>query len=169
MHPRWQQVLVPRLKNAFKNVQFVASTHSPLIVGGLRKEEVERFSIEHGRVQKIEFDPDMTLGRTDQILTGELFGLLTTLDLATQDLMTRYEELLGKSNPSEKEKEEMATLAATLEERIPPSPSTPIERRAGELLETLQRADMSAVEPGLRRQVEERAIQLSKVLRREVG
>jgi predicted ATP-dependent endonuclease of OLD family len=35
MHPRWQQVLVRRLKQVFPNVQFIASTHSPLIVGGL--------------------------------------------------------------------------------------------------------------------------------------
>jgi hypothetical protein len=75
--------------SAFPNVQFIACTHSPLIAAGLDKNEVDRFIIDKGRMAKVDFDRDMTLGRTDQILTGELFGLETTLDPATQELVSR--------------------------------------------------------------------------------
>lgn len=40
LHPRWQVRLVQGLKRAFPNVQFVATTHSPLILAGLEKDEI---------------------------------------------------------------------------------------------------------------------------------
>jgi len=164
MHPRWQQALVSRLKSAFPNVQFIACTHSPLIVGGLDKKEVTRFSLLDGEIAQIDFDPDMTLGRTDQILTGELFNLSTTLDVVTQDLMTEYEALLGKSARSLEEQKRFMTLGQTLHERIPPTPSEPVQRRAQELLETLQSADLKTIDDDARVQVEERMSRLSKTL-----
>ncbi len=40
LHPRWQAMLVPALKKTFPKVQFVATTHSPMVLPGLRREEV---------------------------------------------------------------------------------------------------------------------------------
>jgi WD40 repeat protein len=160
MHPRWQQVLVNRLKKAFPNVQFVACTHSPLIVGGLSACEVERFKLKDRKVVKVAFDADMTLGRTDQVLTGELFGLVTTLDSETQALIAEYEDLLGEPNPNETQTKRFKELNVLLEARIPLSPSSLIERRASELLEALRSDDISDKQ----RRVEERMLQLSKAL-----
>jgi WD40 repeat protein len=167
MHPRWQQVLVPRLKQVFPNVQFIACTHSPLIVGGLDKDEVVRFAMRDGKIAKVDFDPDMTLGRTDQILTSELFDLSTTLDQATQAVMTEYQTLLGKNARSPQEQEKLSALARSLEERIPLSPSNLIERRSAELLELMQAVDLKPLDDTLRSQIEEHLTRLSKSLRRE--
>jgi len=163
MHPHWQQVLVHRLKKAFPNVQFIACTHSPLIVGGLHKDEVDRFTICKGQISKVDFDPDMTLGRTDQILTGQLFGLHTTLDPATQEMMAEYEELLGEPDRDATQEQRFRELGRLLEERIPPTPSEPVKRRARELLEALQ----SAEDGDKQARIEERMSRLSKALRGE--
>lgn len=40
LHPRWQANIVQALRTTFPNVQFIISTHSPLIVNQLRNEEV---------------------------------------------------------------------------------------------------------------------------------
>jgi len=32
LHPRWQREILPRLKSTFPNVQFIVSTHSPLVL-----------------------------------------------------------------------------------------------------------------------------------------
>ncbi len=40
LHPKWQRNLIPALRKAFPNVQFVLATHSPLILGDVRKENV---------------------------------------------------------------------------------------------------------------------------------
>jgi len=163
MHPRWQQVLVSRLKDCFPNVQFIACTHSPLIVGGLEKSEVERFTISDGAIARVDFDSDMTLGRFDQILTGELFGLASTLDATTQNLIAEYRKLLGKSHRSDPEQQRYLALARDLEKRIPPSPSNLVERRARELLEALRPLELD----GLPEEVKERLAQLRKSFRKE--
>jgi hypothetical protein len=41
MHPSWQQGLVPALARTFETVQFVANTHSPLVVGSMDPEDVK--------------------------------------------------------------------------------------------------------------------------------
>lgn len=40
LHPAWQRSIAPALKQAFPNVQFIAASHSPQIIGSLRPEEV---------------------------------------------------------------------------------------------------------------------------------
>jgi hypothetical protein len=167
MHPRWQQVLVHRLKEHFPNIQFIACTHSPLIVGGLDKEEVERFVIENGKVVKSDFAADMTLGGADQILMGDLFSLPSTLDVITDRLSAEYQELLGKSNRSEDETHRYLTLGSMLEERIPPASSTVLERRGRELLETLRSLDVSNLDEDNRELLQERITQFRKALKKE--
>ena len=40
VHPRWQLELIPKLKRIFPKVQFVVTTHSPMVLPGLNREEV---------------------------------------------------------------------------------------------------------------------------------
>jgi predicted ATP-binding protein involved in virulence len=131
MHPAWQQSLLSALGRIFPSVQFITTTHSPLIVGGLKAENVFRFARDDdGRVVRLEIDPDMTMGRADQILTTPLFGLNTTLDTETQATVERYRNLLGKSNRTISEEEEFQDLRGTLQFRIPPPHVDLEERRA---------------------------------------
>ncbi|MFO1497988.1 MAG: SIR2 family protein [Verrucomicrobiota bacterium] len=93
MHPAWQQVLVPRLKAVFPNLQVIASTHSPLIVAGMSVEEITRLERSpEGKVVIRAVEADMTMGRADQLLTSGLFGLPTTMDENPQ--LQEYHELL---------------------------------------------------------------------------
>ncbi len=43
LHPKWQRQIVHNLKNAFPRCQFIATTHSPQVIG----------EVEHGRIQII--------------------------------------------------------------------------------------------------------------------
>ncbi|MGO9206441.1 MAG: AAA family ATPase, partial [Candidatus Limnocylindrales bacterium] len=138
MHPDWQQRLVPALAELFPNIQFLATTHSPLIVGGMDVKQVVRFERgEDGKVHPIELDPDTTMGRTDQVLTGDLFGLETTLDSATQEAVARYQELLALPSRSAEQDDQLRRLEETLAFRMPPPYESPPQRRALELLQTL--------------------------------
>lgn len=42
LHPRWQVTLVKSLKSLFPKVQFVVTTHSPLVLSGLEPDEIVR-------------------------------------------------------------------------------------------------------------------------------
>ncbi len=126
MHPAWQQALVGHLKNTFPNAQFIATTHSPLIVTGMPAEQLFRFiRNEEGRPQQIEVEPEMAQGRADQVLTSELFGLTSSRDLETQELIKRYTELSARDNLSKPEKEELDKAADKLKIALP----SPAERK----------------------------------------
>jgi predicted ATPase len=147
MHPKWQQSLISNLSDLFPNVQFIATTHSPLIVGGMRKDQVVRLARdESGVVQIVEIPADMLLGRTDQILTGDLFGLASTLSLGEkgEKLMAEYEELLGISKKTEEQERRYRGLHSALESLLPPaSVETKLERRAQQLVNAILTADYS--------------------------
>lgn len=136
MHPEWQHSLVYSLKSVFPNIQFIVSTHSPLVVGGMLPSQLFRFTRnEYGKVIRINVDEEDTLGRTDQLLTSKLFGLNTTLDKITQNDMNRYEVLLGKSKRTPEEQKEFIELEARLEFRIPPTFENSGSRKAQKLTE----------------------------------
>jgi predicted ATP-binding protein involved in virulence len=40
LHPKWQRTVVENLKNAFPNIQFITTTHSPFIVQSLKANEI---------------------------------------------------------------------------------------------------------------------------------
>ncbi|MBX8539924.1 AAA family ATPase [Pseudomonas cichorii] len=40
LHPAWQRNIAPTLKKAFPKVQFIATSHSPQVIGSLQPEEV---------------------------------------------------------------------------------------------------------------------------------
>jgi len=168
MHPKWQQSLVPSLTELFPNVQFIATTHSPLIVGGMPTEQVFRFARdENGKVIQLEIESDMTMGRTDQILTASLFGLETTLDKITQKEIEEYQKLLGKSSRTPDEEKEFQRLQHILEFKIPVPQETPVERRAQELLQALLLEQVGDNYPEVQQKVLEKAKQLFAELQAE--
>lgn len=82
LHPLWQQVVVRRLAEALPRLQFVFTTHSPLVIGGLHRgnvrviETVEADGVSRGRVRPAS---EESFGRSaDQILTSPAFGLGST-------------------------------------------------------------------------------------------
>jgi len=170
MHPEWQQSLVHDLTELFPNVQFVATTHSPLIVGGMPTEQVFRFARDDdGHVVQVEIEPDMTMGRTDQVLTGSLFGLETTLDKSTQNEIEEYQKLLGKRSRTKEEEKEFQRLQHVLEFRIPVPQETPTERRAQELLQALLLEQVGDKYPEVQQQVLKKAEQLFAELQAREG
>jgi WD40 repeat protein/energy-coupling factor transporter ATP-binding protein EcfA2 len=159
LHPDWQQQLTFRLGSLFPGVQFVATTHSPLIVGGMKYRQVTALTREDGLVTKVQLagDPDEEIrGRADQLLTGQLFGLTTSVDIETRHAVERYNELLGKDRTPD-EDALFHELQQVLEVRIPVSATTPAERRARELLDLLLRESVGSDLPEVRAHLLEKA------------
>ena len=50
LHPRWQRVALPRLREAFPRLQFIISTHSPQILSSAENRQVRR--LVNGRLQE---------------------------------------------------------------------------------------------------------------------
>jgi len=168
MHPTWQQSIVPSLTELFPNVQFIATTHSPLIVGGLPPTQIVRLARDpNGRVVPLPIEEDMVLGRADQLLTSNLFGLDTTLDKPTLDILEQIQTLSSNPERTPEDERVLSKLRQALEVRIPVPQETPPERRAQELLHLLLESQLGDMYPEVQISVREKAKQLFAELQAE--
>jgi energy-coupling factor transporter ATP-binding protein EcfA2 len=140
MHPDWQRKIVPLIKSLFPNLQVFATTHSPLIIGSMEKNEIYHLRRREGivSVERLTFSPKGW--RADQILTSSGFELPTTVSPEGVKLRESYGEALAKaSDPANKNddavKEQYEKMALEIGEAIPTHPETSEERLALEMLE----------------------------------
>lgn len=110
LHPRWQCTIVPDLRALFPNIQFIVTTHSPLILLGARKGELFRLQWADDAVDCVPDDSDPELLRVDQMLY-EVFRLSSVRGPVAQGKLDRIEELLQKKYDGGLSKEEDAELA----------------------------------------------------------
>lgn len=116
LHPEWQQKIVGTLKKCFRNVQFIATTHSPLIVGELEASQIIRIERQDG---KLDVAPDVPEPRgmgVAGVLTSEMFGLRTHLDTPTEKLLAKKRRLASilPDDRSEAQTRELAHLDGML-------------------------------------------------------
>ncbi len=100
LHPTMQNDTLLRLQETFKNVQFIVTTHSPLLLNGLKKEQVHILSYDN-EGKRISTNPDediIGLG-ADEILT-KIFGLSSTMDHQFLKWNEEYRYLFNKSKES---------------------------------------------------------------------
>lgn len=102
LNPAWSLKYLNLLNNVVgkqETSHVIISTHDPLLIGGLEKSQVKIF-VKNDKSGKIiahspEYDPK-GMG-VAALLTSELFGLSTTLDLETQKKLDRKRDLHLKS------------------------------------------------------------------------
>jgi len=74
LHPLWQVGLIRALKRTFPRVQFVATTHSPMLLPGLERDEIWHLRLEEGHVKVKMFDQSPAL-MTGSELYQTFFGI----------------------------------------------------------------------------------------------
>jgi predicted ATP-binding protein involved in virulence len=121
MHPYWQLKLIPLLRKCFPNVQFVATTHSPLVLCNVGDgavflcERDESDNLLQVRRKKGSLNG---LG-ADGLLTSSYFGLRTQLDDATQKLLDQKVEYAARDKGvrlTAKERAELEKINRKLDE-----------------------------------------------------
>jgi hypothetical protein len=119
MHPYWQLRLVPLLREIFPKVQFVATTHSPLVVCNIGDGVV--FRCERDETTKTLtahrcMGPLTGLG-AEGLLTSDYFGLHTQLDDETQALLDEKVKYAARKEPlKEKDRRSLEILNRKLDE-----------------------------------------------------
>ncbi|WP_305010569.1 AAA family ATPase [Hymenobacter mellowenesis] len=141
LHPSWQRKLIGFLSGIFKNTQFIATAHSPLVVQAAGDEEANIVLLKREDDQTKVYQgrdlPDVRHWRLEQILSSELFDNTPPLSPETETDLTRRNELLLKNKLTAKEKAELDHLTDAL--TAPPIGTTAPERRAEDLLAQLAR------------------------------
>lgn len=125
LHPQWQRMIIPSLEQAFPKCQFIVTTHSPLVLSYLRKEQV--FLIED--FQLVEKTPH-TYGRD---IGSILFDVMAVLD-RPDDIKKRLEKCsrLIDADKFDDARRELAELEAML------GPNDPEILRAKSMLTFLE-------------------------------
>jgi predicted ATP-binding protein involved in virulence len=88
LHPKWQRTIVQKLTTTFPNCQFIATTHSPLIVGEVPPENI--ILLEDGQPP---FRPDQSLGMDTDWILKYLMGA-TTRNLETENALKHIANLI---------------------------------------------------------------------------
>lgn len=97
LHPRWKMQVMSALRHAMPQVQFIATTHDPLCLRGMKNGEVHvLYRDGNGHVRLVDDLPDIETLRAEQILTSDYFGLWTTADLEQETLLMRLAALGGR-------------------------------------------------------------------------
>jgi predicted ATPase len=120
LHPEWQMNLVPSLKELLPNIQIIATTHSPLMVGNLGEHEVIRVRRDGAELAVEHLAQSFTGYRADQILTDAPFEMESTRARTWEELRDDYAALNGRTNRSQEEEERFVWLTETLRQAPPP-------------------------------------------------
>ena len=118
LHPSWQRRIIPTLTRHFPNVQIFASTHSPMMVAGLKA----------GQVHLLKRDETGTVvwSRNEQDIIGwtadEIYRTFMGIDDPTDELTARHAEelrlLREKESLTAEEEERMQELRRLVNEDL---------------------------------------------------
>ena len=70
LHPKWQMNIIKNLRETFPNIQFICTTHSPILLRSIEKEKI--IVLENGEQSKLEF---FTKGRDINSILYDLMGV----------------------------------------------------------------------------------------------
>lgn len=115
LHPRWKMRVMSTLRKAMPHVQYIATTHDPLCLRGMRNGEIQlMYRDERNHVALFNKLPDIELLRIEQILTSDYFGLFSTAE-PEQDRVLYELSTLAQRGDSELRPDQRAQRDALLE------------------------------------------------------
>ncbi len=99
IHPEWQRTIVPQIARTLPHLQFIFTTHSPLVVGSLEKENIWLVA-RRGRQPALSRPDEEVYGLSaDQILRSDLFGLSSTRNPAFSSELAALAKRIERGEP----------------------------------------------------------------------
>lgn len=117
LHPSLQSEALANLERTFPNVQFIISTHSPLLINGLKKEQIHVLEINEDNRRTVTHPENDIVGLGANNILTDIFGLRTTMDKEFQKWNIEYTELFtkkGKEGLTESEYAKFKILSKSL-------------------------------------------------------
>ncbi len=137
LHPSWQRTVVPALSKTFPALQFIVTTHSPIITGSLYSDNIWVMQEKRGRSVAVSLEGKIHGLNADQILVSHYFGLESSRSPSMQkkmhdvnlralagdkDASLEMLQYLSRGIESEREREES---------RSTPAEKSPLKREVG--------------------------------------
>ncbi len=142
LHPSWQRRIIPTLTRHFPSLQIFCSTHSPLMLAGLKEGQAQLLRRdEAGKVVVSRNESDIIGWSVDEI-TRILLNVPNPTDLATVEHLERLQDLRRKQTLSTDEAAELEKLRHTVSRNLLSGPKS---AQVEEFAEILRRARAASV------------------------
>ncbi len=154
LHPQWQREIVARLREHLPGVQFIVSSHSPLIarsIGSVDPEKTREKLIhltqgEDGRVIVRE-TPTLKGMTTDQVLASQAFDYLIQADPEVERVLAEASRLASKgSRRTRQEERRYRKVKEIMSEMLVPEGDTEVERDVRQELHERMKARIGELE-----------------------
>ena len=145
LHPSWQRRVIPTLTRHFPNLQIFCSTHSPLMLAGLKEGQVQLLHRdENGKIGVTRNNVDIGGWTADEILRNFL-GILDPTDLEASSRLEKLQYLRRRKDLSAEEMNELDNLRRTVCQDLVSGPvSADLEQLAGALTEAVSDSTRSS-------------------------
>jgi hypothetical protein len=132
LHPVWQRNIAGWLRTQFPNIQFIVTTHSPMVAAGAGEDSLTIKLMQNGGTP-IPITQSLFAMSVDDILQSEAFGFLSTYSPETEFKIKRLAELSTTAQRrTDEENQEYQQLTLFIEEHNPfqiPSVSKSLEEK----------------------------------------
>lgn len=119
LHPTWQRNIAGWLRNQFPNIQFIVTTHSPMVAAGAGSDALT-LKIGRDTALVLPITQNLFSMDIDDILRSEAFGLVSTFAPETENKLSRLSILQSKAAPlSAAESDEVLQLSLFVKEFNP--------------------------------------------------
>lgn len=109
LHPRWQRDILKQLTQVFPNIQFIVSTHSPVIVVGAA-EIAQVVNLNNINADKELAQEEVSISNVGQVLLSDLFNLNYLHSPEWDDKINERNALLAKAELTAEENARLAEL-----------------------------------------------------------
>lgn len=119
LHPMWQRNIAGWLRNQFPNIQFIVTTHSPMVAAGAGSDALT-LKIGKDSTPILPITQSLFSMDVDDILKSEAFGLISTFSPETEKKLNRLSALQTKIEPlNDSESEEYKQLSLFIKDNNP--------------------------------------------------
>lgn len=109
LHPRWQRNIISGLSRIFPNLQFLITTHSPIILSGA---DANTHVMRVGEM--LDYQLDISQYDVGSLLLSPFFGINSLYSPRWDKQLQRRDELLAMPEINEQERDELARLRREL-------------------------------------------------------
>lgn len=112
LHPNWQRTILSQLCETFRGVQFIVTTHSPVVLLGAT-DLIQVVKMGNGIIDS-ETDTSYDYYNVGQLLLSPMFGIRRTYSAKWDKMIDRRDDLLSRLELSEQETKELQDLDTQL-------------------------------------------------------
>ena len=138
LHPSWQRRIIPTLTHHFPNLQIFCSTHSPLMLAGLKAGQVQLLRRDDNLKVTVSANTTDIDGWTADEILHQFMDVPNPTDQATADRLKSLQELTRKQDLSDAEIEKLKTLRRDVHEDLLKGPNSEQVKQFAEELKRIR-------------------------------